>query len=241
VILPPMINGLLSRSRPGHAPHGIRSPPHEAARAGSRIASRKRSTPKPRLPPPDRVSLPHTARLGLTLLGSFSFRDPPAAVVESRPEAVLLCGPTVQEAALLRTLSRLAPAALLGGVSPGLAGFPTLLGGNPEGLLAPVQWHADLPGVPWLGPSSSELAAEARASGLGELDYVAAQAHAAALVAAHCLELDPDDPLAAARRLRTTTFFGAFELDHAGLQRGHRLAVVRWRGGRRELLLVDAA
>jgi len=181
------------------------------------------------------------ARLGLTLLGSFSFRDPPAAVVERRPEAVLLCGPTVREAALLRALSRLAPAALLGGVSPGLAAFPTLLGGDPEGLLAPVQWHADLPDAPRLGPSSSELAADAGASGLGELDYVAAQAHAAALVAAHCLELDPDDPLAAARRLRTTTFFGAFELDPAGLQRGHRLAVVRWRGGRRELLLADAA
>src|SRR5438445_471012 len=96
-----------------------------------------------------------------------------------------------------------AAAALLGGVSPGLAAFPTVLGGDPEGLLAPVQWHADLPGAPQLGPSSAELAAEARASGLGELDYVAAQAHAAALVAAHCLELDPDDPLAAARRLRT--------------------------------------
>jgi hypothetical protein len=64
---------------------------------------------------------------------------------------------------------------------------------------------------------------------------------AAALVAAHCLELDPDDPLAATRRLRTTTFFGAFELDPTGLQRGHRLAVIRWRGGRRELLLADAA
>jgi ABC-type branched-subunit amino acid transport system substrate-binding protein len=181
------------------------------------------------------------ARLGLTLLGSFSFRDPPAAVVERRPEAVLLCGPTSREVALLRALARLAPAALLGGVSPGLAAFPTLLGGDPEGFLAPVQWHADLPDAPRLGPSSSELAADARASGLGELDYVAAQAHAAALVAAYCLELDPDDPLAAARRLRTTTFFGAFELDPAGLQRGHRLAVVRWRGGRRELLLADAA
>ncbi len=174
------------------------------------------------------------------MLGSFSFRDPPAAVVERRPEAVLLCGPTAREVALLRPLSRLAPTALLGAVSPGLAAFATLLGGDPEGLLAPVQWHADLPGAPRLGPSSSEFRADARASGLGELDYVAAQAHAAALVAAHCLELDADDPLAAARRLRTTTFFGAFELDPAGLQRGHRLAVVRWCGGRRQLLLADA-
>jgi ABC-type branched-subunit amino acid transport system substrate-binding protein len=179
--------------------------------------------------------------LGLTLLGSFSFRDPPAAVVEHRPEAVLLCGPSAREVALLRALSRLAPWALLGGVSPGLAAFPTLLGSDPEGLLAPVQWHADLPGAPRLGASSSELVADARASGFGELDYVAAQAYAAALVAAHCLELEPEDPLAATRRLRTTTCFGAFRARPQGLQRGHRLAVVRWRGGRRELLLADAA
>src|SRR5437870_5732876 len=91
------------------------------------------------------------ARLGLSLLGSFSFRDPPAAVVERRPEAVLLCGPIALEVALFRALARLAPAALLAGVSPGLAAFPTLLGGDPEGLLAPVQWHADLPGASLLG------------------------------------------------------------------------------------------
>ena len=82
---------------------------------------------------------------------------------------------------------------------------------------------------------------EARARG-AELDYVGAQAYAAALIAAHCLELAPDDPRAAARMLRTTTFYGAFELDPAtGIQQGHRLCVVRWRGGRRELLLADAA
>ena len=78
------------------------------------------------------------ARLGLTLLASFSFRDPPAAVVVRRPEAVLLCGPTAREVALLHALSRLAPAALLGADSPGLAAFPTLMGGDPEGLLGAV-------------------------------------------------------------------------------------------------------
>jgi len=47
--------------------------------------------------------------------------------------------------------------------------------------------------------------------------------------------------IAAARDLRTTTFFGAFELDASGLQVGHCLSVVRWRSGRRELLLSEAA
>lgn len=87
-----------------------------------------------------------------------------------------------------------------------------------------------------------EIVAPARQSGLEELDYVAAQVYAAALIAARCLELSPDDPLAAARRLCTTTFFGPFELDPAtGLQRGHRLSVVRWRDGCPELLIAEAA
>ena len=44
-----------------------------------------------------------------------------------------------------------------------------------------------------------------------------------------------------ARKLRTTTFFGAFELAEDGLQVGHRLAVVQWQAGRPALLLADAA
>jgi hypothetical protein len=63
----------------------------------------------------------------------------------------------------------------------------------------------------------------------------------ASLERGFCLELGPDDPLGDARRLRTTTFFGAFELDPAtGLQRGHRLSVVRWGRARQELLLAEA-
>jgi ABC-type branched-subunit amino acid transport system substrate-binding protein len=145
-----------------------------------------------------------------------------------RADAVLLCGPLEWE---LEQFRRIGPRPLLGGVSPGLAAFADLLGGDPEGFLAPVQWHPDLHFSVELGPERVALD-----------DYVAAQAYAAALVAAHCLELAPDAPFAAAHRLTTTTFFGRFELDPAsGLQRGHRLAVVRWRRGKRVLLLREAA
>src|SRR5206468_29753 len=54
------------------------------------------------------------------------------------------------------------------------------------------------------------------------------------------VELDATHPLAVARRLRTTTFFGGFELGPDGLQVGHHLSAVQWREGRRELLLADA-
>jgi ABC-type branched-subunit amino acid transport system substrate-binding protein len=180
--------------------------------------------------------------LGVGILACFSFHDPPAAVAAAGTDAILACGPVAAEVTLFRALARLAPSTLRGGVSPGLAAFPALLGGDPDALLAPVQWHPETGASPELGPTSAELVADARASALGELDYVAAQAYAAALIAGRCLELRPDDPLGAARRLRTTTFFGAFELDPAtGLQRGHRLSVVRWERARQQLLLVGAS
>lgn len=63
-----------------------------------------------------------------------------------------------------------------------------------------MQWHPELGSSPELGPSSPEMLADARAAGSGELDYVAAQAYAVALVATRCLELDPRDPPRCARR-----------------------------------------
>jgi len=126
---------------------------------------------------------------------------------EDAADCVLLCGPVEWEANQFQELG--GRDVLLGGVSPGLPDAPRAW---PDGTLAPVQWHPDLG-----GPAGVE-------------DYVAAQAYAATLIAERC----PD--LAAARRLSTSTFFGAFELDETGLQVGHRLSVVRWRGGRQELV-----
>jgi ABC-type branched-subunit amino acid transport system substrate-binding protein len=146
----------------------------------------------------------------------------------AQTEAVLLCGPLHWECQRLRSL--IGSGKLLGGLSPGLAAFPELLGAEPEGLLAPVQWHPSLEPAPELGPASVPLEG-----------YIAAQAYAAALIAHRSLALNGLDPLAAARDLRATTFFGAFELDASGIQVGHRLSVICWRSGRQELLLPDAA
>jgi ABC-type branched-subunit amino acid transport system substrate-binding protein len=145
-------------------------------------------------------------------------RAAPTLGVELVPDAgdadcVLLCGPVEWEATRFRALGR--HGALFGGVSPGLPDAPQAW---PDGTLAPVQWHPDLGGPPGLE------------------DYVAAQAYAGALIAERCLELEPADPLSAARALSTATFFGGFELDETGLQAGHRLSVVRWLQGRQTLL-----
>lgn len=137
-------------------------------------------------------------------------------------DAVLLCGPIEWEAGELRRL-RPSGQALIGAVSAGL-----VPGSDPDAwpgaTLAPVQWHPDLPSAPELGPARPNVE-----------NYVAAQAYAAAVLATHCRTLD------AARGLRTTTFFGGFALAPDGLQVGHRLAVVRRRGRRTEVVLAGAA
>ncbi len=142
-------------------------------------------------------------------------RDPTAA------DALLLCGPIDWEIERIRRHRR--PGLLIGAVSPGLSEFPKLLGDDPEGLLAPVQWHPALRTQPELGPPHVDLA-----------DYVAAQAYAVALISDHCHRLDPGDPLTAAKQLQTSTFFGGFQLGSDGLQIGHQLAVIRWTNGRRQ-------
>jgi ABC-type branched-subunit amino acid transport system substrate-binding protein len=178
--------------------------------------------------------------LGLARLDAFALDDPAELLTASSPDAVLLCGPVEQELPPLRALRGIVP--LLGGVSPGLQGFPTLFGEDPGVILAPVQWHPDLGGAPELGPATAQVLEEGRALGLPPIDYIAAQAFACALIAAHCWQAAPEAPLRVARALRTTTLFGAFALDpDTGIQRDHRLCVVRWRGGRQELLLADAA
>jgi ABC-type branched-subunit amino acid transport system substrate-binding protein len=130
-----------------------------------------------------------------------------ATVPQAEADCVLLCGPVDWEAVRFRELA--GHGVLLAGISPGL---PSAAQVWPDGTLAPVQWHPDLG-----GPA-------------GVLDYVAAQAYAAALIASECPDAD------AVRRFRTETFFGRFALDDTGLQVGHELSVVRWRAGRQELL-----
>ena len=129
-------------------------------------------------------------------------------------DVLLLCGPIAWEIGQIKHLHR--PGLLIGGVSPGIANFPQLLGADPDGLLAPVQWHPGVATRPQLGPTSVQLPG-----------YLAAQAYAAALIADHCHHLAPEEPLTAAKHLQTVTFFGAYQLASDGLQTGHQLAVIR--------------
>lgn len=175
--------------------------------------------------------------IGVRVVVRQGLGDPVASLCDVGVDAALVCGPLRAEVRTLRELRARAPALIAGGVSPGLSAFPEAFGVDPEGLLAPVQWHpAASPDPPRLGPSTAVLLSDARRAGAAELDYVAVQAYAAALIADHCTAVAPDEPLAVARELRTSTAFGAFELAPSGVQAAHLLAVIRWRAMRQELV-----
>ena len=115
------------------------------------------------------------------------------------------------------------------------------LGELREGLIGPTQWLASAALVPDEGPDASWLVARYQEQTGEEPPYPAVQAFAAGLIAARCVreEGSCEDRalLAAARGLRCTTLYGPFELDATtGLQAGHRVVVVQWQEGERQVV-----
>ena len=112
------------------------------------------------------------------------------------------------------------------------------LGERLAGVYGPCQWVPEAAPEPEEGPDASWFtAAYSRVAG-SPPPYPAAAAFAAGVLWQRCLReaggTEPDAVVAAARRLATTTLFGRFRLDPTtGLQVGHRVGVVQWRGGRR--------
>jgi branched-chain amino acid transport system substrate-binding protein len=97
---------------------------------------------------------------------------------------------------------------------------------------------------PDLGPRSVDVLRTLRfrlAPGLApgtagaHVEYPAAQAYAAVVIALRCAGdtggFDDEALLGAARRLHCTTFFGRFGLGPDGRQADHQLVVVQWQNG----------
>jgi branched-chain amino acid transport system substrate-binding protein len=126
-------------------------------------------------------------------------------------------------------------------VAAGIDRFREALGGRSDGFLAPSQWDSSARIAVDFGPTAEAVAASYGSGTNLPLDYPAAQAYAAALVAQWCVErsrsLDSERIREAASRARLTTFYGRFGIDpENGRQIGHEILVTRWRRGRREIL-----
>ncbi len=126
-------------------------------------------------------------------------------------------------------------------IAAGVSLFGQEMGTLSEGFIGPSQWEPTLDFALDYGPTTAEL--QRRHAGFrdGSAEYTMAQAYAAGLVVQRCVmeagSLDSADLMEAARRLRFTTFYGPFEIDPAtGAQVGRKVPLVRWKGGRKEVV-----
>jgi branched-chain amino acid transport system substrate-binding protein len=186
--------------------------------------------------------------LGLELVFDVPYPDEselPAVVrrlADRRPDLVLGVGTTEADLAFARAVTgRRLDSALVGLVAAPIQRFAEVLGGDADGFCGPSQWEPARRDRPDLGPTSARFAAAFRARFGVEPDYPAAQAYAAGLVAARCVEtagsFDDAALRGAADALDLTTFYGGFRLDPAsGEQVGHELVVVQWQARRKAVV-----
>lgn len=154
------------------------------------------------------------------------------------PDLVVVAGRFEDDLAVVAHRGRLPARTRLAAVAAGLAAFGRAAADAAEGVIGTSQWEPDDPAPPPLGPPAEVFVAEYRRAFGEPPEYVAAQAYALGVVLAECVRraqtVDDGALLAAARGLRTSTFFGAFALDPSTLRQvGHRVRLVEWRGGRK--------
>ncbi len=178
-----------------------------------------------------------TERLGMTVEAPV----PPADLAEAPDADILLVGGAFEEdVEALRRLRERPPA--VAAVGAGMGIVRAALGDAAEGILAPSQWEEGMRRRVDLGPRRADVLRTLRAEvepalrlGTAAVDYPAAQAYAAGLLAVACAEragsVGDAALLRAARGLRCTTFFGRFALSDDGLQIAHEMLVVQWQEG----------
>jgi hypothetical protein len=171
------------------------------------------------------------ARLGVETVRA----DPDGLPADDRPWD-LFCAGTFEEDIAQVTAARGAsrPPRTIGAVAAGVRDFHAAVSDS-DGVLGVAQWFPGIAGDVAMGPSEDAFLAAYRRRTGALPDYPAVQAAAAATVAVHCADLAGATTAGAlwqaASILRTTTLFGAFAIDDAGVQTAHRMAMVRWQRG----------
>jgi ABC-type branched-subunit amino acid transport system substrate-binding protein len=105
-----------------------------------------------------------------------------------------------------------------------------------DGTFGIAQWFPGAERASVLGPTETDFVEAYRSLAAQVPDYPAAQAIAAAVIAAHCVEqaggMTRELLWSAATTLEAQTLFGRFSVDAVtGAQVGHETTLVRWSGG----------
>lgn len=187
----------------------------------------------------------HGVRLRMKFIGKYDPDHTPdllaRALRRNRINAFVSAGSYEHDLAMIRV----AAAAelripVLGCIAAGVARFREDLGEMAEGIVGTSQWEPGLDVHPELGPTPREFARRVR-SLVGSCDYPAAQIYAAGLLTTVAISaadsLDQERVRAALIDLRTCTLFGDFAVDRVtGRQIGHKMLLVQWHDGRKELI-----
>jgi branched-chain amino acid transport system substrate-binding protein len=195
----------------------------------------------------------HAARLGFEIVLTApypptedGFRELIAQIAARQPDLILGVGTTEADLAFARALRvQDVPVSAIGLVATPIGQFGRALGAQADGFLGPSQWEPGVRHAPDVGPTSTQFTTRFRARFGTEPDYPAAQAYAAGLVAARCVEIAGtlrDDSLRqVADTLDLRTFYGRFRLDPStGQQIGHQLVVVQWQDGTKRIVWPSA-
>jgi Periplasmic binding protein len=154
------------------------------------------------------------------------------------PWDLLTCGSFEEDvAAVARARALPRPPRTLCAVAAGVREFGSHVD-RPDGILGIAQWcpgRAPEATRPWFGPTEAEFLAACSRWASTALDYPAAQAAAAAVLATRCATVtggtDRASTWAVATRLEAATFFGGFRVDPVtGAQRLHETVLLRWTG-----------
>ena len=188
----------------------------------------------------------HGVRVRVKYRGDFARDEALArllrALKRNRVNALAAAGSFAQDVALMRAAVAADPnLPVLACVAAGVHGFGAELGEAAEGIVGPSQWEAHAHIAPELGPPPDDFARRMRKSGFPDCDYIAAQAYAAGLIGAaairECDSLEQPRLRAAIGEMRTSTLFGDFAIDRVtGRQIAHRMLLVQWHMGRKEII-----
>jgi branched-chain amino acid transport system substrate-binding protein len=159
----------------------------------------------------------------------------------ARPDVLISVGSFDDDLSIVRHRRLLEGVSTLAVVAAGLNAFHREVGELAEGVIGPSQWEAAADELPETGPDSRWFCSEFERSFGQSPGYPAAQAYVVGVIIQECVKraksLDDDTLLPVARGLQTTTLYGAFRLDPVRLrQTGHRVQLVEWRQGRKELV-----
>jgi branched-chain amino acid transport system substrate-binding protein len=165
-----------------------------------------------------------------------------SALLETRPEVVVLAASFADELAILRARQRWpASVGAVAAVAAGIGAFSRELGPMAEGVLGPSQWEPCVTFPDALGPSSAWFVNRFQEL-FGDLpDYVAAASFAGGVILAECIRrvgsTDNEKLRDAAGELDCHTLHGRFSIDsQSGKQLGHRVLLIRWQQGQKQIL-----